>query len=323
VWASAELLLWWVRSQHVPPLATTGPSGGVLGAPGTSTVLGGGTSNGSPVVGGRFSAGWWFEEEHIIGVQASYLYLGSQTTDQSVIGNGVPLLSRPFFDVAMARPAAMLLSVPGGVAMAVSRNPLQGANVLYRENLYSDGDRRTQSWVRVDFAAGYSYLTVQEGLAVSTDLGPGLATIDQVRTGNEFHGGQIGTQTEWRRGQLLVEADLAVALGATSQSALLGGRTMGEMTAPGGFLIRPPQMGLNHHDTFSVVPRLGLKLAWQVSPWLRATLGYTALLWTDVARPGNQVSLDVSPPATRPAPFAFKGSDLWVQGLTAGVEFCY
>ena len=47
-WADAEFLLWWMRGQNLPAIATTNPAGtsatqaGVLGAPGTSTIMGGG-----------------------------------------------------------------------------------------------------------------------------------------------------------------------------------------------------------------------------------------------------------------------------------------
>ena len=88
--------------------------------------------------------------------------------------------------------------------------------------------------------------------------------------------------------------------------------------------------------TFSVVPETGLQLGYQVTPWLRATVGYTLIYWTHVARPGNQTDRTVNPalvptdplfgigggPA-RPALPAVRESDFWVQGVNFGLVLTY
>jgi hypothetical protein len=59
------------------------------------------------------------------------------------------------------------------------------------------------------------------------------------------------------------------------------------------------------------------------------TVGYNFLYWSRVARPGEQIDLDVNPDllppeeqfagATRPR-FEFRDTDFWAQGIRVGLE---
>jgi hypothetical protein len=312
VWTSADLLLWWIRRQPLPLLATTGPTGG----PGA--VLGGGGVNGDLVLGGRFSAGAWFDDFHTVGVQASYLFLGSQQTERTVVSDGSVPLFRPFFDLSSGQPGALPVAVPGGVAAHAFSDNFQGLNLLFRKNVCGWYEPNHPFWVGVDLTLGYSYLTVQEGLAVLSDLPPAGSqqlALDRFRTRSQFDGGQVGLMAEFHSPALVAHVEAGLALGATAQSALIDGSTPGALLAQQGYF------GIHHHSTFSVVPQFGLGVGWRVRPWLRLTLSYNALVWTGVVRPGDQASLAVNSPG--PTPFKFRDSDLWVQGLGAGVEVDY
>ena len=48
-------------------------------------------------------------------------------------------------------------------------------------------------------------------------------------------------------------------------------------------------------NQFSVVPELGLTLGYDFSPQLRATIGYDLVYWNTVARPGDQIDLNIDP----------------------------
>src|SRR5262249_38397213 len=138
-----EALLWWIRSQPVPPVATASlagrPAAGALTDPGTGLVLGGGGINGDAVPGGRFTAGAWFDNSHTAGFQAGYLILGTQETTRGVATGGAPQLFRPFLDANAARPTAAPVAAPGGVAVVASADGLQGASAVFRENVFSTG----------------------------------------------------------------------------------------------------------------------------------------------------------------------------------------
>src|SRR5207237_1269893 len=82
---------------------------------------------------------------------------------------------------------------------------------------------------------------------------------------------------------------------------------------------------------FAVVPNLGVTLSYQATDHLRLFVGYDALWWTHVLRPGDQIdrTLDVSqipnfpnpPPATgqgRPR-VTFVDRTFWAQGANVGM----
>jgi len=78
-----------------------------------------------------------------------------------------------------------------------------------------------------------------------------------------------------------------------------------------------------------------LTLGYDLTPRLKATVGYTLLYWTNVARPGDQIDLNVDPrqfppvnPLQPPPPtataqpaFALHTSDFWAQGLNVGLDY--
>ena len=98
----------------------------------------------------------------------------------------------------------------------------------------------------------------------------------------------------------------------------------------GGVLAQPSNIGSYSRDRFAVVPELGAIVGVQITPHVRATLGYTFIFWGPVVRVGDQIDLDVNPDQMAPPivplagplrpEFAFQESDYWAQGVSAGVE---
>ena len=111
------------------------------------------------------------------------------------------------------------------------------------------------------------------------------------------------------------------------------------MTMPsvqmGGLLAQPTNIGHYSRNRFAVAPEAGVKLGYQVTDWMKLTVGYSFVYLSDVARPGHQIDRTVNTsqlasqlgggmlvgPA-RPA-FVFKGTDFWGQGLNLGMELRY
>ncbi len=79
-----------------------------------------------------------------------------------------------------------------------------------------------------------------------------------------------------------------------------------------------------------MIPEIGLTLGIRVTDWLDATIGYTALYYPNVVRPGDQIDTDVNrnllPPEVNPftgalrPQFHFVESDYLAHGLTLGAE---
>ncbi len=232
-----------------------------------------------------------------------------------------------------------------------SRTHLQGYELNLAANLADRGP------LRLDVLAGFRALDLNESLSLADDLMPlaaGFLTFngaavptpsqatdsDIFRAANHFYGGQVGGRLSWQSDRFSITAVAKVALGATeeivningSSTLFLPGTT--PATAVGGILAQPSNSGQFYRSTFSVVPETGLELGYQLTPRLRATLGYTLLYWSDVARPGNQIDRTVNPiqvptdqgfgmgggPA-RPALPTIRESDFWAQGLTLGLLF--
>ncbi len=83
-----------------------------------------------------------------------------------------------------------------------------------------------------------------------------------------------------------------------------------------------------------MVPEVSLRVGWQLGAALRATMGYTFLYASSVARPGGQIDRAINPsqgpafftgPPAGPARPVFLGNDadFWVHGLSFGLELSW
>ncbi len=344
-WFSSEYLLWWIKASPTPPLVTTSPVGtprslaGVL--PGAGVLLGGDLDSSSHS-GLRFTLGYWFDCDRTIGLEGSYFFLGERSVNFANASTGTPILARPFFNAVTGLEDSELVAFPnvlaGGVQVTASSR-LTGADLNLRTNLW-----RGCCW-RIDWLTGFRYLSLDESLNIMENLmplagsnfpaGSSIMVWDNFTTHNYFYGGQIGPDIEVRRGPWSLDFLAKVALGATHETSNINGATgfmiPGQMPSlqPGGLLALPTNIGHSSHDRFAVVPEIGVKLSYQVTPHLRAFVGYSFLYWSDVVRPGNQIDRVVNPtqlpgagglvgPA-RPTTL-FHPSDFWAQGINLGLE---
>jgi len=202
---------------------------------------------------------------------------------------------------------------------------------------------------RVRALAGFRFMDLQESLHIfnpTTDLLLMNTTVAQDRfaTRNEFYGGQVGAQLSAERGGLFVAVTGKLALGATretvqitgsaTQTALPGGFAPTPGTFVGGIYALPTNIGKNHARDFSVIPAVELKVGYKLASWATAFVGYDALYWDRVVRPGDEIDRNINPtqspvfaqgklvgtPAPQPL---FNRSEFWAQGVTFGLEFRY
>ncbi len=352
VWFSADVLLWWLKGGKAPPLVTASPpaSTGALGQPGSVVLFGPGSGlERSPILGGRFTAGCWLDQDRRFGLEGSYFVLvprGNPFDAGNDGSPGSPVIARPFFNTATGKEDSELVAFPGVLAGRINVDPssrLQGyeANVLY--NLCS-----SCNW-SVTALAGFRYLDLDEGLGTTENLavlpsvpllgGSQFVVHDSFSTHNQFYGGQLGLRGEMWLGRLFAVASAKVALGDSQQSVNIGGFTQittpagAISTQPGGLLALPSNSGHFFGDHFAVVPEGSLKVGYQATDHLSVTFGYTSLYWSNVARPGDQIDRSIDPAAlptsrapgvksNRPA-FSLQDTDFWAQGLTFGLELTF
>ncbi|MGA2254893.1 MAG: BBP7 family outer membrane beta-barrel protein [Thermoguttaceae bacterium] len=346
-WVRSEFLAWWTKGFATPSLLTTGPGtnssqAGVLDAPGTSVLLGGKDFQGGFHPGVRLALGAWLNASQTMGIEGSYFQLSRQTEFFNTSGVSVPVLARPFFNSETGQQDSQIVNFPGqqsGTFSSTSSTELQVAEVLVRKNL------NQQPGFAFDMMAGYRYQQLEDHLAVGdtltfsgTQSGFPAGTIvqqsDRFDTRNAFQGGEVGMSTTFRRQWWSIDALLKIAVGQTHSRVTIDGATtttipgQAATSLPGGFLALPSNMGVHDSDQFSVMPELGVTLGFDLSSQLRATIGYDLLYWNAVARPGDQIDLNIDPRqfpppaitnATRPE-FILHTSDYWAQGLNLGLD---
>ncbi len=365
--ARAEYLLWWSRPAQIPILATTGPAvrggpgaeGGDLGFPGTIPILGPGTISYGSQSGFRLTAScWlapWFEE----GLEISGFYLAQGQFNVQLPSSSYPVLARPFLDQATGQQRAQFVAFPGvGSGTLTVQSPSQLWGLEFNGRCQLCCGECCKGTYRLDVIAGPRYLNLQEALTMSEDIQyTGSAVnapsrnqpldlrnahqnvVDHFATSNQFGGGQVGLDFEWRHGPWSVGVRGKLALGVTVQDITIQGSNTvllangTSQSFVGGLLAEPSNNGRHTHNNFSVVPEVGLNAGYQVTEHLRGLIGYNFLDWTGVVRPGDQIDTVVNSgqvplfpptnvPATRPA-VLYRTSNFWAQGLTLGLEFCF
>jgi len=353
LWFRGEYLLWSTQGSWIPPLVTTSPPGtlqadaGVLGQPNTSILLGNTSLNTGLRSGGRFNLGYWLNADRQWALEASYLGLGSETAKYEDTSTGTPILARPFFDITAAAEASHLIAYPGLVQGSVrvdAATEFQVAEVLLRRALFrqydSGADGLDRYGYRVDILAGYRYCRLGDSLRIGESLltaGPTTIDLyDLFDTSNEFNGAELGVSTQLRRNHWSLELLMKLALGNSRSRVFIDGATTTAVgaappvTGDGGLLALTTNMGHYPQNGLALMPELGVTLGCDLTPRLRATFGYTFVYWSKVARPGDQISLDVNPSylpnagppvgAAQPE-FSLATTDFWAQGMNFGFEY--
>jgi hypothetical protein len=348
-WLQAEYLLWYGKNTNVPILLTRGqttvPRPGALDEPGTK-ILYGGAIDFQDRNGARFTAGIPLGQDHILGIEAGYLFLIARSIGSGLGSLGDPVLARPFFDAVANREDSSLVTYPGVIAGSiVIRNTsfFQGAEANVSALLWQ-GEKN-----RVAALAGFRYLNLSEDLTITENTvgqagalqfdTASIGVSDRFAVDNHFFGGQIGLRTELHFGRFQLDLLGKVALGDSYERSTVEGRTAVTtaipINAPAGLLALSSNSGTFTRNAFAVVPELGVNLGVRVTSWLSVHAGYTLIYWSDVARPGDQIDRALNPnliptsltfgapggPA-RPAP-GIHSSEFYVHGLNVGLTVRY
>ena len=344
---NADALLWWTDSMQTPPLVTSSPpntpraQAGVLGLPSTN-ILFGGPLNDDARAGGRFGVGYWLTPCDLA-LEVSYLFLEQESSNFAANQQTNPILARPFFNAETNAEAAELVAFPGlldGSVTVSSSTEFDALDVTLKKNLCCQCDYRLVGEIGYRYASLTDQLRITESL-VSLDAASGTAPgttidlFDHFGTRNEFQGATLGVSGEYRHCQWTLEVLMKLGLGNTRSDVVIDGETtittVGPTTGtnPGGLLAQPTNIGNFRRDDFTMIPELGAQLHYEINPCWRASIGYTFLYWSNVARAGDQIdpmlNLSQLPPGPltgAPLPrFRYTSSDFWAQGLNFGLEF--
>lgn len=373
----ADYLLWWIRRGPTPALLTTGTgtSQGVLGEAGTSVLFGENDLDFGAFSGVRAGAGVNFGADEFWGLELSGFALQTKNIDFAAGPSDTNLLVRPYLSTLDTTESGVEVNLPGSLAGAFTihaRTQLWG----WDANVVSHSVREPHR--RFDLMAGFRAagldedLHMQENLTlldegasifqkpppgkvnnIITDLPAGsrILVIDEFNTRNRFCGGQIGGRFQWNRGRLNFELLGKIAFGVTQQRSTIFGVSVldndreGHIETPGGVLALISNNGQYSQNQFSVVPEIGINAQFDITPRIRARIGYNGLYWSGVARPGGQIDRTINPKLSptdqdfstgdpkddnfdptreqvRPR-FPNRDNGFWAQGVTFGIEFRY
>jgi hypothetical protein len=348
-----EYLLWWVKQDDVPVLLTTSDpvDFGFLGRPTTEVLFGGSSLDRDPRSGARFLVGYELSGLDHKAVEIAGFFLGRRSRDFVANSAFTPLIARPFFADNLGEEFSEVLAFPGlltGNGTVEAPSELWGLEANLRTKLFCAEN------YGVSFLAGIRYLNLDESITITENV-LGLPTnpnpdfqnqritvIDRFAAENEFLGGQVGVESRHVWGRWSVDLMGKIALGGTRQVVQIAGSQ--EFIDPGGqisnfqggLLALPSNIGRRTGNEFTVVPEFAVRLGYQITPRVRATVGYNFLYWSNVVRPGDQIDrvLDItqipnfrdttlsgvpSTGGTRPDG-SLRTSDLWLQGFTVGLE---
>ncbi|MAT70261.1 MAG: hypothetical protein CMJ58_12150 [Planctomycetaceae bacterium] len=200
----------------------------------------------------------------------------------------------------------------------------------------------------VDLIAGVRWMELDENLRIVEDLtatttpATTFLLTDNFATNNEFFGGELGFIWDWNHRRWSFEFLSKLGLGNTRQQVAISGSNLRDgvdLKENSGLLAQPSNVGVYERNVFAVIPELGVTLGYDLTERLRFNVGYSFIYWSRVARPGDQIDLNVNsdylpfpgdtdytdPNVVAPArpQFVFRDSDFWVQGVTLGFLYQY
>lgn len=340
-WADVDYLYWKIQNSPEPaPLVIRGSAAIVLGKKEIDTGWRSGV---------RIALGHWFNCNPCYGTEVNYFFLPNESKKYSVSSRGFPPLSAPYFNVVTAGEDSIpitspFLSIAGSATLKLT-NEMQGAEWNALAVIPS-------CYCRSQFITlmGFRYWNFREHLTFSTNShfnSPHVADIyttkDEFNTRNNFYGGQLGVVWEYDYNCLSITAKGKVALGAMCESLVINGHLLTNdynnfknvLKYSGGYFALPTNIGKHNQTKFATIPEFNFNARYQLFDWMQIKLGYTFMYVSSVLRAGKQIDHNINPTQAvtytgavppmllgDPSPKAnLKTNGLWVQGLSASVEF--
>jgi len=354
-WMESEFVLAWIGGANSPPLLTAAAFGqpnnslAAVGAPGTMVLAGGAMANDGMRPGLRIGTGYWFNDEQTVGVQGSFLMVGTQADTVSAGGttaNSPLIISRPYVDQASGSQSGAPLNYPGalqgGAVVSSKGGYLYGADAAARANLFRwfgpEGSASPDRSFRLDGTLGYQFVHYSDGVGItqSSNVLPAasffgvdaLRSVERFTASNLYNGGAAGLSADWWSGRWHLVTAGKIGLGGLYRQASITGDTVitvrgSQVNVPGAVLARPTNMAEYWACSLAWVPQADFKVDYRVTERIILSAGYTVLVLPEVWRAAEQidtvVGLSQTGAATRPV-FQDNRSTLWMQGITLGLR---
>jgi Putative beta barrel porin-7 (BBP7) len=326
-YVSAEGLVWWLKGNRLPPLATTYPDSAQVprGALGGQVLLGDRLLGGDAQGGARVMLGYWFDDEHLCGIEGGFLFLGQNNQNRSITSFGgtnlaVPLLQNTAASAPGAYPIAGINPAGsrdvGSVSLA-TKISLTGGELNWRTNIldcpdgFIDGivglrglslDEQLAFRTTTSGAGLFSFIPAEKGLLAPAPGSAQRTTNDFFKTQNRFYGGQVGLLGEWHDGCWVYNVNAKIGLGSTQQMVTINGTTVDTMNTGGGSFAYPVGLlagrtnaGVYTRNKLTFIPEMGASVGYQFTDHLRGFVGYNFMYWSNVVRPADQINRVINP----------------------------
>ena len=200
---------------------------------------------------------------------------------------------------------------------------------------------------RIDLVAGYRHYRLEDSMwhniliessqPIDTlPAGLQLENEDLFYGENEFHGGELGCVVEFGSNRWVLEMFAKMALGNNHQSMSIDGYN--ELELPEGYVFtQNNQSSINaslaenySRNRFSIIPRFGLDLCYQLSPRWSLSVGYEFIYWPNVVRGSEQSDFEnfmnsyaegSNLTSIQRSEYSFQTSSYWMQSLNLDVGF--
>jgi Putative beta barrel porin-7 (BBP7) len=357
VTGEAEYLLWFVKGDRPTiSIASSGTDTSHLADTDSSI---GPLSGGRLTLGfWQYDNNPWLRDGVVrtLGLETRFFFVGIPGVDVNT--DGPPTLTRPFFDLNNRADSSFLVASPGVATGSISGHAqlgIWGAEANVWKNVYCE---TPGTICIVDLMAGLRYLNANSEVEINSTsefnnniaagspfasfAGNRLQVNDSFSVHNNFVGGQVGISVKsWLEEFATVEGSFRLAVGTTRQDLTINGsqvRTFANGTTAnyeGGLLALPSNIGTRHNYVFSQIPEGNLKFLVPMGKQITLSAGFTAMYWNHVARAVNQIDrgLDITQIPNFPGSAAasssglgrpaalFQQSDLWLLGISFGIEY--
>jgi hypothetical protein len=347
-WVSTDYVLWFVQTVNVPeliqavPTATAASQAVITGAdrlfPGQRELYFGGASGVRAQAGFRISDNWSADAGGF--VLESRAVGGEGGGDGSLNSLGV---GRPYTQVGTGTPILLYTNLPGsyaGSVQAFANTQLWGIDANLRRDTY-----RLLMADRAELLGGLRYIDLQESITIRDTFrlndGGTLAVEDVFKTKNQFYGSHGGFAAQWDSNKWHLDLTTKFGLGFVNQRVeSFGSNTFVSPTGAVdseavGLYSRPFNQGTFERDKAAFMGELNLNVGYNITPQIRANIGYSIIYLSSVMRAGEAIDPVLNDSRIRyvadPAPSDVnapvfdwgRASDFWAQGINFGFTVRY
>ncbi|HEY1380418.1 MAG TPA: BBP7 family outer membrane beta-barrel protein, partial [Gemmataceae bacterium] len=292
--------------------------------------------------------GMWLDGGTNWGVDGSYAQLFQKADTFAIASSGVPVIGRGFVDAGVGKESFLRYTTPDGLSTGYIAVDAPVKMYTFDGNIRVRGT--TVFMDETDYLAGLRYLNLKDSVTINSAIAirpaPGatpfvIASNESFRARNQFYGSQIGFDSHSQYKCWTLDVTAKLASGWVHQEVDIAGSASQQFGSavqvfPNESIlyVQPTNVGRYSRDRFAVVPELLLKLGYQITPHIRATVGYDILTVSSVERSGAAINPAVNPEFTRfivvhknsglhEPTFHFSGTDFWAQGITFGLTMTY